>query len=142
MLFQRKEPIDYVVEAEALFGRFAARHALSYSRRLEYGESVWTFAPQAGLLQGITLSAYGDELCFGVGDFWSYFFSYPKKAEIFERVIDAWIEGRARIVPRIGWVLQTLVLQIWNDGTWESVYYAGTRWFRWSDPGILMNKRE
>jgi hypothetical protein len=41
-----------------------------------------------------------DELNFGVSGFWSYFFPFPKVAVKFEEILDAWIEGRARIARR------------------------------------------
>ena len=86
---------DYTAEAEALFGRFAERHGLSYD--VETGvpmEVCWTFPVQPKLSMPLTLGLQNcDELNFGVSDFWSYFFPFQNVADEFERILDAWVAG-------------------------------------------------
>ena len=140
MFFKRKEPKHYIVEAEALFGRFAARHRLSYNIGDAPVEVLWKFPVQEGLYHPIVLCLQNnDELSFGVGDFWSYKFPYPQVKTEFERLISAWVEGRARTVPRSGWISQTVDLQVIENGVWRSAYAAGSLTFQKLDPRILMN---
>lgn len=114
---------DCTAEAEALFRHFAERHGLSFE--VETGvpmELCWTFPEQARLSLPLTLGLQNvDELNFGVGDFWSYFFPFKEVADQFERILDAWVKGEARvaIVGRKG-----RILQIRDGKRWKSVYHA------------------
>ena len=93
-------------------------------RRLNY---VGTFRTQAGLTLPITLGLQnGDELNFGVADFWSYFFPFPDVATQFEEIIDAWVAGTARIAV---FGQRGRVLEVCEGGQWRSVYSAN-RLFR------------
>lgn len=114
---------DYTTQAVVLFERFAARHDLSYEVTPEVNvEVLWTFPAQSKLSMPITLALQNyDELNFGVFDFWSYFFPFEAVAERFERAIDAWVNGEARIaVGRFG----GRKLQVRKGEKWETVYYA------------------
>lgn len=116
---------DYTEEATALFERFSGRHELGYQVTHAPVEVMWEFPIQPKLSQPIVLALQNnDELNFGVGHFWSYFFPFDKKYVEFEEVIDKWIEGAARIVPKSGIFIQTLELQILEKGAWKSVYAA------------------
>ena len=115
--------MDYTEEAVALFARFVERHGLLY----EVDESapvevLWNFPVQEKLTLPITLGLQnGDELNFGVSDFWSYFFPFPKVVARFEQAIDAWLVGDARVAVTGPW---GRVLQIWQDDQWQFVYGA------------------
>lgn len=114
---------DYSDEATALFTRFAETHGISF--RVEPDapiEVLWEFPTQDGLSLPVTLGLQnGDELNFGVAEFWSSFFPFEKSASYFEHVLDAWVIGEARIavVPLGGRALQLL-----DNGRWKTVYRA------------------
>jgi hypothetical protein len=114
---------DYSDEAAALFARFAERHSFVY--RVEPDapiEVLWEFPEQQSLSLPITLGLQnGDELNFGVADFWSNFFPFEKCTSTFERALDAWVVGDARIVrvPLGGRALQLL-----DSGRWKTIYRA------------------
>ena len=67
---------DFTGQAEALFTRFAERHGLTYdSDHSAPVEVLWSFPTQDALILPITLCLQnGDELNFGVADFWCYLF--------------------------------------------------------------------
>lgn len=115
---------DYTTDAEALFERFASRHGLQYSVTPDAPiEVMWEFPEQPKLSLPITLGLQNfDELNFGVSDFWSYFFPFPDVAPHFESILDAWVEGEAR-VGKTGW--HSRILQVRNNDLWETVYSAG-----------------
>lgn len=122
--FRRPQP-DFTDEAEELFTRFAQRHQLSYEVTDAPVEIMWEFPVQAGLSLPIILALQnGDELNFGVGEFWSYFFPYPKQYTEFERILDRWMEGRARVISRAGFLWQTRDLEVLEDGEWKTTYRA------------------
>jgi len=77
---------DYSEEAAALFARFAERHRLIYSVEPDAPiEVLWEFPEQQGLSFPVTLGLQnGDELNFGVADFWSSFFPFERSASTFE----------------------------------------------------------
>jgi hypothetical protein len=114
---------DYTAEAEALFLRFAERHGLTYS--VETGvpmEVCWTFPAQDKLSLPITLGLQNsDELNFGVFDFWSYFFPFEKVEEKFERILDAWVAGDARVAIMRG---RGRLLQVREGDDWKTAYGA------------------
>lgn len=114
---------DYSPEAEALFGRLAQRHGLRFEVDTTAPMEVfWTFPEQDRLSLPVVLALQNnDELNFGVGDFWSYFFPFDKVAEEFEGAINAWVVGRARIAGISPW---TDALQVKCDETWQTVYRA------------------
>jgi len=114
---------DYTAKAEALFRRFAERHALSYSITPDAPiEVLWTFPEQPKLTMPLTLGLQnGDELNFGVGDFWSYFFPFDAVEEKFERALDAWVCGDARIAIGRGWGRK---LQVREGKEWTTTYGA------------------
>jgi hypothetical protein len=106
-------------------------------------EVLWEFPIQPGLHHPIVLCLQNnDELSFGVNEFWTYLFPFPDKSAFFERIIDAWVEGRARIVPHPGWLLQTLELQILENGVWAEAYSARSLARKRPGPRVLMNKLE
>ena len=114
---------DYTSDAQALFGRFAERHGLTYE--VEPGvpiEVCWTFPEQPKLSMSLTLGLQNcDELNFGVSDFWSYFFPFKDVAEEFELALDAWVVGDARIaVTRF----RGRLLQVREGTQWKTVYSA------------------
>lgn len=117
------EPTDYTTQAEALFGRFAERHGLSYAITPDAPvEVLWTFPEQPKLSMPITLGLQNsDELNFGVSDFWSYFFPFEAVAEEFERAIDAWVHGDARIAVGRG---RGRKLQVREGDKWATIYGA------------------
>ena len=113
---------DYTRDAEVLFDRFALRHRLSHTLQQAPIELCWNFPAQAGLTLPVTLGLQnGDELNFGVADFWSYFFPFPDVATQFEEVIDAWVAGTARIAV---FGRRGRVLEVCKGGQWRSVYSA------------------
>lgn len=114
---------DYTAEAEALFGRFAGRHGLTYGVDSDVPiEVCWTFPEQPKLSMPLTLGLQNcDELNFGVSDFWSYFFPFEDVAEEFERAIDAWVSGEARIAVERG---SGRTLQLRDGEEWKTVYGA------------------
>ena len=114
---------DYSEEAAALFARFAEKHRLAYSVEPDAPiEVLWEFPKQQGLSFPITLGLQnGDELNFGVADFWSNFFPFEKSASTFERALDAWVVGDARIV-RVA--LGGRALQLLDSGRWKTIYRA------------------
>lgn len=114
---------DYSEEATALFARFAERHRLVYSVAPDAPiEVLWEFPEQHGLSLHITLGLQnGDELNFGVADFWSYFFPFEESVLNFERVLDAWVLGNARIVHV---ALGGRALQLMDGDRWKTIYRA------------------
>lgn len=114
---------DYSEEATALFARFAERHRLIYTVEPDAPiEVLWEFPKQHGLTIPITLGLQnGDELNFGVAGFWSNFFPFEKSAPTFERALEAWVAGDARIV-RVA--LGGRALQLFEGGRWKTIYRA------------------
>ncbi len=93
---------------------------------------LWTFPAQSRLPFALTLGLQnGDELNFGVEDFWSYFFPFDKVAEQFENLLDAWISGEARIAM---FTAETGQLQIRKQNKWETVYRANPNFAFWRKP--------
>jgi hypothetical protein len=131
---------DYTREAGALFVRFAERHGLSYE--VETGvpmELCWTFPAQEKLSLDVTLGLQnGDELNFGVSNFWSYFFPFEEIAAEFERLLDAWVTGEARIAITGPW---GRVLQLREGGRWKSVYGANRILPVWREPKQTFQNR-
>ena len=123
---------DHTREAEALFQRFAERHDLSYIIEAAPIEVCWTFPEQSKLSLPVTLCLQsGDELNFGVADFWSYFFPFQDVAEEFECILNAWVRGEARVAI-LGPVAR--VLQVRDEGRWKSVYHANRLLPIWRPP--------
>jgi len=118
MFRARKPPRAYISEANALFSSFANRHDLQYQVRTDAPvELHWEFPKQKKLTHRFTLCLQNnDELNFGVGSFWSYFFPFPDVERKFEEQIDAWVEGRARIVPRRDFSSKCLSFRFWKTG--------------------------
>jgi hypothetical protein len=113
---------DYTCEAEALFQRFAERHDLTYIVEAAPMEVCWTFPEQSKLSLPLTLGLQnGDELNFGVSDFWSSFFPFDNVAGKFENILDAWVAGDARIAIMSG---RGRLLQVREGGDWKGVYGA------------------
>jgi hypothetical protein len=113
---------DYTREAEALFQRFAERHGLTYVVETAPIEVCWTFPEQPKLSLPVTLGLQNsDELNFGVSDFWSYFFPFEDVAEEFERAINAWVVGDARIAVT---GFRSRLLQVRAGNGWRTVYGA------------------
>lgn len=131
---------DCTEEALALFTRFAERHGLYYE--VEHGapvEVVWNFPAQNGVALPFVLALQnGDELNFGVSDFWSSFFPFEKAADQFENALDAWIVGEARIAVTGPW---GRVLQVWDNGRWRSVYGANRVLPVWRAPRRTIENR-
>jgi hypothetical protein len=109
--------------ATALFTRFAVRHRLTYRVETDAPiEVLWNFPAQDALSLPITLGLQnGDELNFGVADFWSYFFPFEKAASAFETALDSWVTGNARIVCV---ALGGRALQLLDGGRWRTIYRA------------------
>src|ERR1700730_4479997 len=95
----RRHQQSYATEAEELFSRFATRHQLSYH------------VTEAGELDH-----------FGAPGLWSYFFPYPTVCSKFEAILDAWVEGRARIAR--GGILKGCRLQVLGEDGWTTIYTA------------------
>lgn len=114
---------DFSEEAAALFARFAERHRLDYSVAADAPiEVLWEFPEQQGLSLPVTLGLQnGDELNFGVADFWSYFFPFEKSATTFERALDAWVVGDARIAQV---AFGGRALQLLDSDRWRTIYQA------------------
>ena len=111
----------YIEQATALFRRFALKHGLKYEVVPDAPiEVFWEFPAQDALSRAITLGLQDDALTFGVEGFWS-FFPFESAACLYERVLDAWVEGNARIVlVRLG----GRALQLSETGGWRTVYRA------------------
>ncbi len=131
---------DYTEQAEALFTRFAQRHGLSYEVETDVPMEVcWILPAQEKLSLPLTLGLQNlDELNFGVSDFWSYFFPFERAAERFERILDAWVSGEARVAVTGPW---GRVLQLWEDGRWKSVYGANRMFPVWRTPKRTVQNR-
>ncbi|CAA9255089.1 MAG: hypothetical protein AVDCRST_MAG93-1929 [uncultured Chloroflexia bacterium] len=113
----------YIEQATLLFARFAEKHRLEYEVETDAPiEVLWNFPAQDRLSMPVTLGLQnGDELNFGVADFWSMFFPFEDVVPLFERILDAWVAGEARIVlVRLG----GRALQLREDGEWRTVYRA------------------
>ena len=131
---------DYTAEAEALFRRFADRHGLTHEVETAPMEVCWTFPRQPKLSLPVTLGLQnGDELNFGVSDFWSYFFPFEEVAETFEHAIDAWVVRNARIAVT---GFRSRLLQVRKGDGWKTVYGAdGCLFpFRWTPFRVVMNE--
>ncbi len=123
-----------------MFARFAARHELAYWVLEAPVELLWEFPVQPKLRHRIVLGLQNnDELNFGVGEFWSYFFPYTDKHAEFENLIDKWVEGNARILPKPGRIAQTLELQVSQDGVWRTAYAAFSLSWRKPSTDVLIN---
>jgi hypothetical protein len=126
--------------AIALFKRFADKHGLSYAIVDSPIELLWEFPIQPKLRQKIVLGLQNaDELNFGVGDFWSYFFPFEEKRTEFETIIDSWVQGNARIVRKPGIFIQTQELQIFENDAWNTAYAAKSLTWHRFPPDILTN---
>lgn len=131
---------DYTPEAEALFGRLAERYELEFV--VERGvpmEVLWSFPVQPHLSRPITLGLQNlDELNFGVGDLWTYFFPFPDHAERFEQIVGSWIEGNGRVAVTGS---KSCNLQLLEGAVWKTVYSQnGCICFFWMSPKrYLMN---
>lgn len=123
---------DCTSEAITLFSGFAERHGLRYEPDHDAPvEVLWKFPIQPKLFHPIALGLQnGDELNFGVADFWS-FFPYEKSVATFEELLDAWIAGLARIAIT-GFLGR--VMQIERQGSWNTIYRANTLLPMWRKP--------
>jgi hypothetical protein len=65
--------------------------------------------------------------------------AFEKKQIEFERIIDKWIEGVARIIPKPGFLIQALELQILENGAWKSVYAAKSPGWKQAPKTTLTN---
>jgi len=110
-------------KAEALFRDFAERHGFRFDVVPDVPMEVcWTFPIQSGLPLPITLGLQNlDELNFGVGDFWSYFFRFDDVAARFDEIIDAWVAGDARVAITGS---RTRLLQLREGEVWKTTYGA------------------
>jgi hypothetical protein len=120
----RSAPRDYTAQATDLFARFVQRHALTFHAVPDAPiEVLWELPIQQGLTVPITLGLQnGDELNFGVPGFWSYFFPFPTVSAGFERMLDAWLDGQARIVK--GDFMTGRRLQFRAGQEWTTFYTA------------------
>jgi hypothetical protein len=99
------------------------------------------FPAQPGLRQKVILGLQnGDELNFGVDQFWSAMFPYPEKFMEFNRILDAWMEGDARILI-YRWC-RGMELQLRSDERWQTVYRANGYPFRGRVIRIVHNRDE
>ena len=130
----------YIEEAEALFGRFAERHRLTYEATISGPiEVLWTFPTQERLTLPVTLGLQnGDELNFGVSDFWSFFFPYEEVESLFEHILDAWVLGQARVAVTGRW---GRVLQVQEEHCWKSVYRSNRILPFWGTPKRTIENR-
>ncbi len=113
----------HIEQATILFTRFAEKHGLTYEVEPNAPiEVLWSFPIQGALSVPITLGLQnGDELNLGIAEFWSYFFPFEDVFAQFERILDAWIDGNARLVlVRLG----GRALQIRDKGEWKTIYRA------------------
>lgn len=130
---------DCTEEATALFMRFVSRHGLTYDVDTDAPvEVMWNVPAQKGLSLPIILGLQNwDELNFGVEDFWSYFFPFDRVAEEFERYLDLWMSGEARVAVTgpIG-----RMLQVREGNRWKTVYGANRILPMWRKPrDIIQN---
>jgi hypothetical protein len=132
--------LDFTEQVAALFTRFADRYGLRYTTIDAPVELLWEFPIQPKLSHLIVLGLQNnDELNFGVGDFWSYFFPFEEKQIEFEKIIDKWVEGAARIVPKPGILIQGQELQTLENGAWNTAYAARSLSWRKCPSAILTN---
>jgi hypothetical protein len=132
---------DYTPEATALFTRFAQRHGLVYQMTDAPIEVMWEFPAQDRLAIPIILGLQNcDELNFGVSCFWSYFHPFPLVSTEFETIIDAWVEGRARIAH--SGMFNARSLQVLTADKWITVYKTKSLGReKCSHPGKLLQNR-
>ena len=130
---------DCTTKAERLSQEFARRHSLRFEPAVEARvELCWTFPVQPGLSMPITLGLQNsDELNFGVGGFWSYFFPFDDVAPKFEGFIDAWIAGDARVAMT---GRSSGSLQVRDGASWKTVYVANPPLFRHRPKAFLINE--
>ncbi len=114
---------DFTTQAEALFTRFPERHGLTFEVEPDVPMEVcWTFPEQPKLSTPLILGLQnGDELNFGVSDFWSYFFPFEAVESKFDRILDAWVAGEARVAIT---GRRSRLLQLREGDAWETVYGA------------------
>ena len=114
---------DCTEEATALFSSFVERHGFAYEVDTDAPvEVLWHIPAQERLSLPLTLGLQNwDELNFGVEDFWSYFFPFDAVASEFEKILDQWVTGDARVAV-VGRRARTL--QIRDGEGWKSVYWA------------------
>lgn len=98
----------------------------------------WEFPVQERLRTPIVLGLQNsDELNFGVGTFWSYFFPFPEVADEFNLILDAWIAGTARVVE-FAW-FSGHSLEIERNGEWTEAYSANGWPFRGRRKAVYSN---
>jgi len=138
----RSEHRTFEREARELFLSFANRHGLAFEEDRESPvELALIFPAQPGLRQKVILGLQnGDELNFGVDQFWSAMFPYPEKFMEFNRILDAWMEGDARILI-YRWC-RGMELQLRSDERWQTVYRANGFPFRGRVIRIVHNRDE
>ena len=66
----------------------------------------------------------GDELNFGIDDFWSFFFPFQEVKSLFRKTAAGWLSGRSRLVYFYrGQRLLKIELQVkMEGGSWQRVY--------------------
>ncbi|WP_260482449.1 hypothetical protein [Sphingomicrobium flavum] len=120
--------------------KFAKLHTLNYEFTHEDGAYVWRFAVQPGLVREMQFAlSNGDELSFGVADFWSYFFPAPAINDHFFDIVSAWMAGEARIAIFPG---RRRRLDIRKNEQWVPVYNAnGCLWPSLRGPREFLNNK-
>jgi hypothetical protein len=128
-----------VNEAEALFSRFADRHQLAFRVDAKAPvELFWEFPAQERLTHPIVLGLQNnDELNFGVADFWSYFFPFPEHSDQFALILDAWVQGTARVVEYT-W-FRGRSIEVFKNGLWTKIYQANGYPFQGKRRRIISN---
>jgi hypothetical protein len=120
---------DNTSAAIELFARFAARHGLTYNVRDTPPDPYWLFPVQPGVSLPFGLGLRGrDELNLEVEDFDTYIFPFESEQSYFEKIIDSWVRGEARIVEKYTVFRRTLELQLLESGRWV-LGYGGVRTF-------------
>lgn len=120
---------DYTPEAAELFSAFAKRHDLIYvDDKTQAVELFWSFPIQSKLSRPISIYLQNyDELSFSVGHFWTDEFPFPDVKDKFVQMIDAWVEGRARVTRKQRFLnlFSVSTLEIYNGTEWQVRYQSG-----------------
>ncbi len=124
---------DFTAEAEAIFRRIAAHQKLNIARESETPDEVMFLLSSIDPShQAVTLGLQnGDELCFGVDGFRSYFFPFGEIKGVFEKAVAGWFTGQTRLAYYWrGKRLVKIYLQVkLKNGKWQRIYTEYKTWF-------------
>lgn len=116
---------EYTQEALDMFHAIAKEHGCAIDVQLEKPVEVLCELSRTDSPNNVVLGLQnGDELNFGVHDFWSFFFPYNDVKSLFRSAVSGWFHGRSRLVYFFrGNRLLKIELQVkMKDGGWQRIY--------------------